>query len=191
MAHPDDEIIFGWPVFQATHLKRSLLTCSSDLNNSAKPSHFACRKEVLFEVCASFDVPARCWDYNSKFSAEAEAVGKMPRQLEQVVEATDPDYIFTHNPHGEYGHPDHKFLFKTFFNLALRPLIITDMMAEEMEPEYYSRPLGKCALRREVLHFCYQRYREKSVWTWSQRLEEIPHSCSLYLVIPHSGGASS
>ena len=47
MAHPDDEILFGWPVFFDPKYKKKLLICSSDYNN---PERAWCkyRKKSLF-----------------------------------------------------------------------------------------------------------------------------------------------
>jgi len=47
MAHPDDEIIFGWPVLKEA---QKIIICSSDLNN---PERAWCkdRKKALKDVC--------------------------------------------------------------------------------------------------------------------------------------------
>ena len=36
LAHPDDEIIFGWPIFQDDDYEKEIIMCSSDFNNNAK-----------------------------------------------------------------------------------------------------------------------------------------------------------
>ena len=35
-AHPDDEIIFGWPIFQDPTIEKELIMVKSDFNNPAR-----------------------------------------------------------------------------------------------------------------------------------------------------------
>lgn len=66
MAHPDDEVIFGWPILQNRSVKKYILTCSSDLKNPHRTwcSH---RKDVLAKLCDELGIECRCLDYNSEF----------------------------------------------------------------------------------------------------------------------------
>ena len=38
------------------------------------------------------------------------------------------DFVFTHNPMGEYGHIDHKMIFELMYNRVDKPLLITDLL---------------------------------------------------------------
>ncbi len=49
-AHPDDEIIFGWPIFQDPTIEKELVMVTSDFNNPAR-QQYAHRKFLLKEVC--------------------------------------------------------------------------------------------------------------------------------------------
>ena len=50
MAHPDDEIIFGWSIFQDKSIEKKLLICSSDFHNKER-EWCKYRKDALFEIC--------------------------------------------------------------------------------------------------------------------------------------------
>ena len=102
MAHPDDEIIFGWPVIKETN---KILICSSDYYN---PSREWCknRKFALEEVCKELNIEFECLDYDSEFyrlPTRDETLKKMAEDVRRRV----TDKVFTHNPWGEYGHLDH------------------------------------------------------------------------------------
>lgn len=102
MAHPDDEIIFGFPVIKEVN---KIIICSSDLNN---PERAWCgdRKTAFEEVCEYLGVKMVCLDYNSEFyrlPTRDETLKKMANEILDIV----GDDIFTHNPWGEYGHLDH------------------------------------------------------------------------------------
>ena len=70
MSHPDDEIIFGWPVFQSAgwgkDADKELLMCSSDFNNPERQwcSH---RKFILEKICEEEGVKLTCLDNPSEF----------------------------------------------------------------------------------------------------------------------------
>ena len=49
-AHPDDEIIFGWPIFQDPTIEKELVMVTSDFNNPAR-QQYAHRKFLLQEGC--------------------------------------------------------------------------------------------------------------------------------------------
>ena len=102
MAHPDDEIIFGWMVLKETS---DILICSSDFHNSEREwcKH---RKEALFEVCEKLGIKCECLDYDSEFyrlSTRDEALKRMAVNVQSRLMRK----VFTHNPWGEYGHLDH------------------------------------------------------------------------------------
>ena len=129
MAHPDDEIIFGWPILQDPTIKKKILICSSDYNN---PQRQWCknRKEALFEIGNYVDSEQTiCLDYNSEFyraptrpingapvEEDEKVSGPWRLMCQHIIEtieemSKDCDAIFTHNPYGEYGHLAHIMLF--------------------------------------------------------------------------------
>ena len=66
LAHPDDEVILGWPVLQDPSFDKEILVCSSDRNNPAR-QQYAHRREALAAMCESFVFPYTCLDYDSDF----------------------------------------------------------------------------------------------------------------------------
>lgn len=131
LAHPDDEIIFGWPIMQDTTIKKSLLVCSSDLNNSHR-RHVKMRKYVLEEVCKRLQITDfECFDYPSEFyklETRKESLKKMLDKITDYIRQRTREFepitankaldkvrmhkplVFTHNAFGEYGNLDHRLI---------------------------------------------------------------------------------
>lgn len=107
LAHPDDEVIFGWPLLrQAKHL----LICSSDFNNP-KRMFGTRRRDAVQAVCDKNGVNLVCLDYPSEFYKLNERNGELEAFCQDILDhLPDANVIFTHNPEGEYGHMDHKLV---------------------------------------------------------------------------------
>lgn len=145
-AHPDDELIWGWPVLQDDSFDKEIIICSSDAHNPTR-KWCAHRRDDLAALCRALDIPHVCLDYDSGFykvTARRKRKKKWsPRKLfapytspgilEDVcqdilatVRARDCDYIFTHNFWGEYGHMDHILLNALIFGNCDKPIFTTD-----------------------------------------------------------------
>ena len=102
LAHPDDEIIFGWPIFQNFRIQKEIIMCSTDYNNPAR-QQYAHRKFLLQEVCEKYQVPLTCFDYPSEFY-KLETRGTTLEDCQNTIvdcvksKVNDFDYVFTHNP---------------------------------------------------------------------------------------------
>ncbi len=102
MAHPDDEIIFGWPAIKEAS---KIIICSSDLHNNDR-EWCRNRKLALKEVCELLNKELVCLDYNSEFyrlPTRDETLKKMAVDVQKEIVGN----VFTHNSWGEYGHLDH------------------------------------------------------------------------------------
>ena len=66
LAHPDDEVIFGWPILQNQSVEKCILICSSDLNNP-KRKWCSNRRLALVKLCSNLGIEYKCLDYNSDF----------------------------------------------------------------------------------------------------------------------------
>mgnify|MGYP001162781370 FL=1 len=208
MAHPDDEIIFGWPVFQDEQIEKKVLICSSDFYN---PERQWCkyRKEALFEVCNHVGtMEVECLDYPSSFyrvptrrpaeyprtphGDSMSPIRKMESHIVRTMLRMEEgcDAVFTHNPFGEYGHLDHKLLFDLVLKNSKKHVIITDMMLpsnwsdpvmnERMGRIYYNNKIKSgCKLNEDLLEFCKKEYEAKNGWTWNR---ETPKKCNLYKI---------
>jgi hypothetical protein len=207
MAHPDDEILFGWPIFFNPNYEKKVIICSSDYNN---PQRQWCkyRKNSLFKVCEQEGVPVHCLDYDSSFYKTATRRPKdLPRNdwgdsqapfrkmcdhfasIIQNVES-EFDYIFTHNPYGEYGHMDHKLLFDIVIKNSTKPILITDIniksnwhtkkdFTNTLETLYYSNKLSEHSIDTNKFKAYCDIYKQDGVWTWSR---EVPSFCNLYQI---------
>jgi LmbE family N-acetylglucosaminyl deacetylase len=186
MAHPDDEIIFGWPELMHDRLT-SILICSDDADNPERPwcRH---RGDALVELGALLNIPVRALAFNSEFY-RAETRGEtLKRMMQSVTDAIDPeaDAIFTHNPWGEYGHLDHIIIHQAVMATG-KPVFFTDIFVQSNWMHMPNRPhipWMHAYNARISLHF-YDHlraiYERHGVWTWNQTpITE----CSVYLTKP-------
>jgi len=172
MAHPDDEVIFGWPLFQDRSVERELLICSSDLHNRRR-KRFAKRRFALQEVCTAHDVALTCLDHDAGFYRVPSRFSEMPRrwpwtlkpapgsdapllafqkEVGHRVRDSDCDAVFTHNPLGEYGHLDHKLLFDIVLRYSRVPVLITDICRKSNWAEQHEIPERIRALYYRDVH---------------------------------------
>lgn len=177
LAHPDDEVIVGWPVLQSPEFHKEILICSSDKYNP-KRKWCAHRKETLVRLCAQLSIPVRCLDYDSEFYRTPHRVkrrkrrfplnllpkpapplllGELCRSIVAEVKARDYDYLFTHNFWGEYGHMDHILLNSIIFNNCPGRVLVSDLrlpldwLALSEDPAVYNRLLeGKLHSRHQL-----------------------------------------
>lgn len=190
LAHCDDELVCGWPILQNASIRKTLLIVSSDRNN---PQRQWCkhRKFVTEDLCRALGVKARIFDHDSEFYRLDHRAGKLA-QVEQdilgCIRDLSFDYLFTHNPHGEYGHLDHVFIANLLLRAADRPLLISDLVmssdwsaappgAERYARMYYREPLCKVTLDPAFYRHAMQFYETRGVWTWSQ---QPAARCALY-----------
>jgi hypothetical protein len=122
-------------------------------------------------------------DFNSNFYALPSRDGsllKLERNIAELMgDGSEYDYVFTHNPFGEYGHHDHKYLFHTTVQLARKPILISNIciqsdwtgsnaLNDRMRVLYYHTPLGEATLDRIFYDRVKMQYDLAKVWTWNQ-----------------------
>jgi len=197
LAHPDDEIIFGYPILQDPNIEKEILCVADDRNNTVR-QEWCGRRDALKEVGAMLDIEVSTMGYNSCFASElrhrALANGMddsgpvFHARLAQEVANRECDFIFTHNPDGEYGHIDHLFMFHAALHLP-KPLLITDMFidANWMPKDAVGQrhQIGTLlqgssgeALQhvdKELYGRCEAIYRKHKCWTWSKPPIETCH----------------
>ena len=192
LAHCDDELICGWPILQNPRIRKSLIIVSSDRNNRERKwcSH---RKFVTQDLCRSLGIEVCILDYDSEFYRLDHRSGKLANVEQDIlrnIHKSSFDYLFTHNPHGEYGHLDHIFIANLLFRAVDRPLLLTDLSmtvdwsstppaAERYARTYYCNPIGEFTLDQAFYRRVMRFYDTRGVWTWSQ---EPAEKCALYLV---------
>jgi len=183
MAHPDDEVIFGWPVLQQAS---SILICSNDKDN---PERAWCkdRHKALEEIGQLLGIPVKSLDYPSEFYRLSARDGSLARFQAEIRTYIDPraDFIFTHNWLGEYGHLDHILVYHTLMDhhkklvtsdicLSNGWMSFTDQIKSRKCPGYFL----KTAENDLVLYNqCKAIYEKHGVWTWNM---EPVITCNLF-----------
>ena len=173
MAHPDDEVIFGWPVLQKVG---SILICSNDRNNSLR-AWCRYRYQALQEVGELLGIEVKSLDYDSDFYKLNARDGSLKHWMNEVYANIrhDAEYIYTHNWMGEYGHLDHILVYLTMLKTG-KKLITSDI---HMESDWLSFPeipidgrpgraISKCVIDMEFYAKCKAIYDKHGVWTWNQ-----------------------
>ncbi len=171
-AHPDDEVIFGFPLLGRV---KKIICCSSDIDN---PLRKWCRdrKLALMEIGRVTGAEIVCLDYSSDFYKLNSRDGSLNHFCEEVKRNLGgEEIIFTHNPWGEYGHLDH-ILVHHIARLSKKPLVFSDtaifanwFTTDPMATKYLNiKPIGSF---NNDLYF-YDKYKaiydKYGCWTWSQ-----------------------
>lgn len=205
MAHPDDECISGWPILQNPNLKKYLIAVVSDKNNP-KMKRYSKRLKPLKEICKLYKIKLMCLNLNSDFyntltkcpDFNQNYLHKIQESILKIQREFKPDFVFTHNPHGEYGHPDHKMIFDIIYNLSfIKNLCVTDICEKtkfwpstqripktEFSLYYKGKPNFSVKLNLNFYIKCKKIYVKYGCWTWRK---EVPpkyplNECKLYFI---------
>lgn len=194
MAHCDDEIICGWPIFQEKSLKKKILIASSDLENKERVwcSH---RKFVFREVCKSYNISQKCLNFDSCFSMNTKNISFIKNSILDEIDKNEFDFIFTHNYFGEYLHPDHIFLFDLISNNFKSKTIISDIdythikdrykifdksIVKKFKKNFFKKKILNLNLDQEIFDDVKEYYKTFNVWTWSNKITK--NKASVYLI---------
>lgn len=167
ISHPDDEVIFGWPVLQRA---RKIVCCSSDLNNLER-QWCKDRKLALKEVCGMLGIELVCFDYSSEFYKIDARAGELIRLQEAISPLLSDSPVFTHNAWGEYGHMDH-ILVHQIARASGRKLLTTDICIDAGWLHCAQSPqgayLGDSSIDLDLYNRCKTIYLKYGCWTWSK-----------------------
>lgn len=193
LAHPDDEVIFGWPILQDNKYEKEILICSSDENNPKRVAYVK-RKNALFNLCRSLDIPCTCLPYDSAFYLTPGRSGgreELCKNIASRIISSECSYIFTHNPVGEYGMPDHALVHSIVMNVSNKPVLITDLftktkswlyydkISDLYKNTYYKNWVSNHNLDYPFYEKCQAFYQKLNVWSWAKPPLE---KCNLYLI---------
>ena len=181
VAHPDDEIIFGWPILQDKTIRKKILCCSSDFSNKER-EWCKYRKLSLFEVCKKIECEVICLDYDSEFyrmeTRKETLSGMLKNVILKIKNMESFDYIYTHNFWGEYGHLDHIIINNICMSLNY-PILISDMFIESNWMPFLEMPIhykkmfnvseNNCVLDTDFYNEIKNIYKKSNVWTWSKQ----------------------
>jgi LmbE family N-acetylglucosaminyl deacetylase len=194
LAHCDDEIICGWPIFQNFNINKKIIIASSDFKN---PNRIWCsnRKFIFREVCRQYKIESFCLDYDSEFSTCQNDLTEISIELIQCINKVDFDFIFTHNPYGEYANPDHVFLFNLIKNNFSEKIIISDIFYKNIYPHYgkdpnvsenlfhsnyYKYKISEEILNENIYNDVKSYYKDFNIWTWID--DAVVNKSSLYKI---------
>jgi len=206
LAHPDDEVLFGFPILQYKEYPKShymdktttisLLTLSDNAEKYGEGPIQALQEVCRYNQVNVLSLPRtstnfyRCAPrYENRVLRDV--IQLFRKNIETAIGMTQPDFIFTHNPMGEYGHGDHRFVFNLVAQYDV-PLLLTDIcfsiethLSSEDIPKIYK----KCLYNKEgVEHHLdlawYERmktiYERHGAWSWSGH--ESVKLCNLYAI---------
>jgi LmbE family N-acetylglucosaminyl deacetylase len=192
-AHCDDELVCGWPILQENAFEKEIIIISSDKFNKRRRwcSH---RSQVTRSLCETLCIRLTILDYNSDFYALPYRCGarySLEKQLAILINQSSYDYVYTHNPYGEYSHPDHVFTWHIVSNIFCKKLLISDLrmslqwsspfqaLASKSNRFFYSHQLFTSRRDLNFFNWCKSFYDSQNTWTWNY---DIPTIAGVYVV---------
>lgn len=165
IAHPDDEVIFGWPVLKEA---KKIICCANDLTHPRMWGKD--RKEALQEIGELVGAEVICLNNNCDFHALSGLTGELNRFVSQVNELiANEENIFTHNGWGEYGHVDH-ILVHTIAKMAGKPIFVTNIAVNlgwiPVQPWPLKNLMKECTIDLDFYNSCKAIYQRHRCWTW-------------------------
>lgn len=197
-AHPDDELIWGWPIIQDLEITRCLITIS---DNHPGYTH---ARNALEEVCSKNGIHLiDCLNYPSEFYRLPTRyenltlpmlVENVKGKIQTAIADFVPDYIFTHNPFGEYGHGDHRLVFNIVSSfIETVPILFSDacqwnrchLSFEQIPPRIRQAYFSNCLERYRVNHSWFDIhsliYKNHNAWSWGDN-HIVPDRVRLYQI---------
>jgi len=105
VAHPDDELIFGGAEL-IKHGSEYKVICLTNKSNKVRSKEF---KKVMEKLNVG------SWEM---FDYEDTLYPTQQFDLEEILMSKQWEKVVTHNPIGEYGHPQHKLVFDAVLNIT-------------------------------------------------------------------------
>lgn len=116
-AHPDDELLWGFPMMQYDDVDRYLITVSDNHTGYAMQATKSLRKVcemARIKLVTCMGLPSEYYRIATRRQPTTlmlDVVPAIKSQIKRAIADVRPDRIITHNPFGEYGHGDHRLLF--------------------------------------------------------------------------------
>jgi len=186
ISHPSDEIIFFWSLLQEMNIEKTILMVSTDIyNNDFKYDKLT----PLKEICNETNTNLITLNYDNFFYSLEMYPKKNYQQLHYFIRKQlkdiDYDYLFTHNPYGEYNHPDNILLFNASLLYSKTEIIYTDIIYDNIKNKinniYYkdSNKLGEYYLDENMYYNFKNKYLNNRSWNYDF---DIFKKCNLYIL---------
>lgn len=118
VAHPDDELIFGYPYWKH-HPQKFCIIVVTNGDNSIRTDEF--KKLMSYAQMGSFEI----WSYKDGIKNTFEK--SLNDYLSIILSSRKWKCVITHNFDGEYGHPQHIFLSKTIPSIIRKLQLQVDL----------------------------------------------------------------
>lgn len=200
-AHPDDEILWGFPNMQYGDIDRYLVTVSDNHTGYADRALGA-----LVQVCERTGIKlVECLCLPSEYYRIAtrhkpttlmqDAVPTIVKRLQAAVVQVRPDRVITHNPFGEYGHGDHRLLFNIVTMLPELDgveIVFTDacqqnkthlsfeQIPRRIREAYYRNKIDEYTLFMDWFDPLKAIYEDRDSWSWTGH--EVTKKVGLYKI---------
>jgi hypothetical protein len=187
LCHPDDEVICGWPIFQNIGISKKALFLCDDSKRRGQLRVDALKASALknnFEIVDVLTEDNNFYALPTRYSYQLfmDSVIRINKAIELAVEYTKPDYIFTHNPVGEYGHGSHRLAFELVSqHEKARNVIFTDIamyndthrssdtIPESVKKGYYQNLICTTKISMAFYNRGKRIYSQYDSWTWSTK----------------------
>ena len=192
-AHPDDEWLAGWPIFQRTDLTLGAIFFVGNNRTVTRTDNNGLPwKTGLVRVLDQLGVQLLgCLDCAPNFYRDPRSERRVWReQLTKIfdeVRSAGPFAgagIVTHNPVGEYGHPDHIEVNRAVLDICDVPVLVSDICDENPISErtrrlfYHSARYGPYHVDRN--RWIAARTAYKTLLKWTAREWPGQETASLY-----------
>jgi hypothetical protein len=198
VAHPDDEFLWLWSVYQRQDIEKYLVVICSDLNR--KGPH---RRAALQEVCQQENIKLHeCLDVDNNFGnlptrrasyLLTDAVKEIEDTISKAISDIKPNYVASHNICGEYGHMSHRLLFELVSqNENAKNVIFTDIVQksnhrssdaipQSVRDAYYGKQISKQIQHLDLDFYarCKRIYEDRQAFTWCYPPIE---TCNLFII---------
>lgn len=203
-AHPDDEVLWGWPLLQDARNQRGVLAISDNrrLDNplwgdrSVQAFHELGKQEGWFTFCGGMPAEFYRLPFRRAPVTLPDTVARIRQLIDKIVADFKPDIVFTHNPIGEYGHADHRLVFELVCTTpAVRQVQFTDIcIKNECHVSYKRIPdyLWECTVffqnrkyEAKVDMYFFERcravYQKHNAWTWNHGIAVETGICEMMI----------
>ena len=200
-AHPDDELLWGFPMMQYDDVERHLITVSDNHTGYAMQAVKALRKVcemARIRLVTCMGLPSEYYRIATRRQSTTLMLDVVPairNQVKQTIIDIKPDRIITHNPFGEYGHGDHRLLFNVVSTLPEAngiEIVFTDAcqlnkthlsfenIPSRIRAAYFQNCIEHYTLAMSWFEPLQKVYQEFGAWSWTGH--ELTTQIGLYKI---------